>query len=79
MQANQYETKGHRADAPGLRGHSVGELYPYTIIAIGHGPDQRLTWSAMDTRTGRNGREFPTYRQAEQDAVGLLIRNLINQ
>lgn len=79
MQANQYETKGHSTAAPGLRGHSVGELYPYTVIAIGHGPEQRLTWTAMDTRTGKNGREFPTYRQAEQDAVGLLIRNLINQ
>lgn len=76
---NQYETKGHSTAAPGLRGHSVGELYPYTVIAIGHGPEQRLTWSAMDTRTGKNGREFQTYRQAEQDAVGLLIRNLINQ
>lgn len=76
---NQYETKGHAVTAPGLRGHSVGELYPYTIIAVGHGPEQRLTWSAMDTRTGRNGREFRTYQDAERDAVGLLIRNLINQ
>lgn len=76
---NQYETKGHSAAAPGLRGHSVGELYPYTVIAIGHGPEQRLTWSAMDTRTGKNGREFATYAEAARDAVGLLIRNLINQ
>lgn len=79
MQTNAYETKGHSAIAPGLRGHSVGELYPYTIIAIGHGPEQRLTWAAMDTRTGLNGREFRTYQEAERDAVGLLIRNLINQ
>lgn len=76
---NAYETKGHSAVAPGLRGHSVGDLYPYTIIAIGYGPEQRLTWAAMDTRTGRHGREFHSYREAEQDAVGLLIRNLINQ
>lgn len=74
---NQYETKGHSTAAPGLRGHSVGELYPYTVIGIGR-PDA-IRWAAMDTRTGKNGREFPTYRQAEQDAVGLLIRNLINQ
>jgi hypothetical protein len=79
MSANAYETKGHAAAAPGLRGHSVGELYPYTVIAIGHGPAQRLTWAAMDSRTGRHGREFRTYQEAAQDAVGLLVRNLINQ
>lgn len=73
-----YQTKGHRADAPGLRGHSCGDLYPYTVIAIGHGPVSK-SWCAMDCRTGRTGREFRTYREAELDIVGLKVRNLINE
>lgn len=77
MQANAYETKGHSTAAPGLRGHSVGELYPYTVIGIGR-PDA-IRWAAMDTRTGEHGRTFASYREAELDAVGLLVRNLINQ
>lgn len=73
-----YQTKGHRADAPGLRGHSCGDMYPYTVIAIGHGPVQKK-WAAMDCRTGNVGREFLTYREAEMDIASLKIRNLINE
>ncbi len=76
--STQYETRGHRANAPGLRGHSCGSLYPYTVIAIGHGPE-RKTWTAMDCRTGRTGREFLSYQEAELDVVGLKVRNLINE
>jgi hypothetical protein len=72
MKPNTYETKGHAAAHPSSRDHSIGELYPYTIIAIGHGPEQWLTWAAMDTRTGAHGNEFHSYAEAEQDAVGLL-------
>ena len=28
-------TKGHRADQGGLRGHSVGEAYPWRIVGYG--------------------------------------------
>lgn len=73
-----YQTKGHRADAPGLRGHSCGDLYPYTVIAIGHGPVSK-SWCAMDCRTGRTGREFRSYQEALLDIVGLKVRNLINE
>lgn len=78
MTKSAYETRGHRADAPGLRGHSCGEMYPYTVIAIGHGP-YVLKWAAMDCRTGQVGREFRSYQEAQLDIVGLKVRNLINE
>ena len=78
MSTQQFETRGHRADAPGLRGHSCGEFYPYTVIGIGHGPEV-VKWAAMDCRTGNTGREFRTYQEAELDVVGLKIRNLVNE
>lgn len=79
MGTEQFQTRGHRADAPGLRGHSCGTLYPYTVIGIGKGPQQTLAWTAMDCRTGNSGREFRSYREAELDIVGLKVRNLINE
>lgn len=30
-------TLGHRADQPGLRGHSVGEEFPYRVVGKGDG------------------------------------------
>lgn len=79
MSTEQFQTKGHRADAPGLRGHSCGEMYPYTVIAIGRGPQQTLSWAAMDCRTGNTGREFRSYQEAVLDIAGLKVRNLINE
>lgn len=76
--STQYETRGHRADAPGLRGHSCGSLYPYTVIGIGHGPEV-VKYAAMDCRTWATGREFNSAQEAELDAVGLKLRNLINE
>lgn len=76
--STQFQTKGHRADAPGLRGHSCGEFYPYTVIGVGHGPGI-VKWAAMDCRTGRTGREFADYSDAVRDIAGLKIRNLINE
>lgn len=78
MSTQQFETRGHRADAPGLRGHSCGDLYPYTVIGIGQGP-HIVKYAAMDCRTGHTGREFRSYQEAMLDVVGLKLRNLINE
>ena len=79
MQADEraaaYATRGHAASAPGLRGHSIGSLYPYTVVAIGAYPTR---YAVMDLRTGRTGHERPTYAAAELDLHGVRIRNLIN-
>lgn len=42
------QTSGHSARQGGLRGHSVGQLYPSSVIAIGH-PHQ---WAAYNNLTG---------------------------
>lgn len=31
------QTLGHRADQPGLRGHSVGDTWPYRVVGKGDG------------------------------------------
>ena len=72
---DQYVTKGHSTAAPGLRGHSVGSLYPYTVLAIGVNPTR---YAAMDLRTGNTGHERATYRQAEIDIVALRVRNMMH-
>ena len=70
-----YATRGHAATAPGLRGHSIGDLYPYTVVAIGAYPVQ---FAAMDLRTGRTGHLRGSYAAAAIDVAGLRVRNLIN-
>lgn len=71
-----YETKGHRASQPGLRGHSVGQLFPFTVIARGHG--DVLLWHAMDMRTGNEGRPCRTYNEAVIDIASIKLRNLMH-
>lgn len=70
-----YATKGHAAKAPGLRGHSIGDMYPYTVVAIGAYPVQ---YAAMDLRTGRTGYPRGSYAAAAIDLTALRVRNLIN-
>ena len=70
-----YATKGHASTAPGLRGHSIGDQYPYTVVAIGAYP---VRYAAMDLRTGRTGHERGSYAAAAIDVAGLRVRNLIN-
>ena len=70
-----YATRGHAATAPGLRGHSVGETYPYTVVAIGAYPVQ---YAAMDLRTGNTGHLRGSYAAAAIDVTALRVRNLIN-
>ena len=60
------QTRGHTADGSGLRGHSVGDFYPYIVYATG--PIDNLRWcimkagEAMPTAGDRVG--WPTARQA---------------
>ncbi len=41
------QTRGHTADGGGLRGHSVGDFYPYIVYATG--PADDLHWHVMDS------------------------------
>lgn len=66
---------GHGARTGGLQGHSVGDLYPYTLMAQGR--PESLTWFVMDTRTGNLSRGFRTASEAQAQAVSLKIRNML--
>ena len=46
------QTRGHTADDSGLRGHSVGDFYPYIVYATG--PIDNLRWCIM-----KAGEPFP--------------------
>lgn len=74
--SNAYQTIGHRASQPGLRGHSVGQLFPFTVIARGCG--DALMWHAMDMRTGNEGRACRTYNEAVIDITSIKLRNLMH-
>ena len=37
VERHSQRTLGHRADEPGLRGHSVGESWPYRVVGKGDG------------------------------------------
>lgn len=53
-------TKGHSASQPGLRGHSIGEVYPWRVVGYGDG-----SWAVVDCR----GKTFRQYwpRPGEDD------------
>lgn len=61
------ETKGHLANNGGLRGHSVGDLYPLSVTWIGtyeHGG-----WRVADLRNGEVlPGEFSRAADAENEA-----------
>lgn len=38
------QTKGHTADGSGLRGHSVGDIYPFIVIGIGEPVEWTVMW-----------------------------------
>lgn len=62
------ETSGHAATAPGLRGHSIGTDYPYTVIRYGNGD-----FAAKNCRTGAVGPRRRNYHTARID---VLVRNV---
>jgi hypothetical protein len=62
-------TSGHRANAPGLRGHSCGSLYPYTIVARNFGKE----WGVLHSTKGGCTWGFSSQRRAEQAAFIALV------
>ena len=66
------ETRGHRSDAPGLRGHSTGQDYPLTVIMVGS------QWTVFHCGTGRTGHLRPTYLAAYQDLVSVRLRDMMH-
>jgi len=61
-------TKGHREDQPGLRGHSVGDLYPFVIQERQQG--DRLVFDLLHVASGRHTFGFQSY----EDAAGVAIK-----
>ena len=55
------QTKGHTADGSGLRGHSVGELFPY--ILMGKGCPGNFGWYILCPNGDECG-PYPTAKQA---------------
>lgn len=51
-------TKGHRADQGGLRGHSVGDAFPWRVVGYGDG-----SWAVEDCR----GNTFARCRDLPHD------------
>ena len=51
-------TTGHSTVAGGLRGHSMGDTYPLTVIGLGNG------YASYNLLTGETGPVRPTYNAA---------------
>lgn len=76
MTTNAYQTRGHSATAPGLRGHSCGDTYP--LIVIARGRPAAPMWHVFNCRTGAEGRACRTYAEANIDLYSIKVRNLIH-
>jgi len=79
------ETRGHRDDQPGLRGHSVGDAYPWRVVGRGdgswtvEGSDGQVAYRTHDNdgegsaRAGRRARQLKILHPAgyvEETAAG---------
>jgi hypothetical protein len=69
---------GHGARTGGLQQHSIGNLYPYTIIGVTTHPYAPTQWQVMDCRTGNVGFLRGSYEDAERDVASLRIRNMMH-
>ena len=56
---------GHHAQHRGLQGHSVGGMYPYTIMGMEHQGKTVYAW--YNCCTGAQGEAMPTYDEAYRD------------
>ena len=56
---------GHHAQHRGLQAHSVGEMYPYTIMGTSDGYG-KTEYAWMNCNTGEQGAWFRTYAEAYQ-------------
>ena len=62
----KYQTAGHAATAGGLRGHSMGELYPVMIVGRANG------YAVENALNGwRSSSVFPTAARAERFAQSI--------
>lgn len=68
---------GH-AGKGGLQKHSVGDEYPYMIVATQAHADAPNQWYVMDTRTGKTGYKRNSYAEAKADLTALKIRNMLH-
>jgi hypothetical protein len=57
------DTKGHCASQGGLRGHSRGREYPWSVVGGGNGK-----WTCVDLLTGETRGTAGTYTSAERHA-----------
>lgn len=76
MSASEY--LGHGAGTGGLQRHSIGDAYPYTVIARQNGPYGALRWRVLDCRNGQESDDLPTHRAAEIEISRLKIRNMMH-
>lgn len=72
MQVTGYTGHGKSG---GLQQHSMGDMYPYTVIRKGK---DASVFCAMDCRTGKEGNLRLSYEEARADAAALLIRNMMH-
>lgn len=63
------ETRGHITNT-GLRGHSVGEIYPYMVVGIGnpHKP-MAFRWAVQNPRGRILPARFMDSQEAEDNAA----------
>jgi hypothetical protein len=67
------QTTGHRDDQPGLRGHSVGDIYPFVIQRRAVG-GKREVFDLLHVTSGIETRNFQTYDLAFGCALHRLAR-----
>lgn len=68
---------GHGSSG-GIQGHSKGPMYPYTVIAKGNPHEAPVRFCAYDLRTGNEGEQRGTYKEAEIDVYSLKLRNMMH-
>lgn len=61
--ANVTVTKGHLAASGGLRGHSIGDTYPWSVVGIGYDG-----WQAHNLESGAVSGPVTDYGTAEDYA-----------
>jgi hypothetical protein len=62
-------TKGHIATNGGIRGHSAGDAFPFTVVAKGASP----IWVVRLPNGTYMEREHTTARNAEHEAVQMKL------
>ena len=63
-------TKGHLADNGGLRGHSVGDTFPYIVVGVGN-PFTHLRWKVRRPDGQFFWKTFARAKDAEDFARGI--------